>query len=130
MAGHGPPGNLTDARVVDPRTVDFVLSKVDPTFLTTVVPVVLPRHAVAAAHAGFMAPTRSLKAAGHTALDDSIKETSSDPPVCAPRLDSAATILARNGYPLYREDSSHSTGTFDMCGCAAMARAACGLFDP
>ena len=32
-AGHG--GSLKEVRVVDPRTVDFVLSSVDPTFLTT-----------------------------------------------------------------------------------------------
>ncbi len=57
--------SLKEVRVVDPRTVDFVLTSVDPTFVTSVLPStpILPRHAVEAAYADFVAATKGLKAA-------------------------------------------------------------------
>jgi ABC-type transport system substrate-binding protein len=116
-------GSLKDVRVVDPRTVDFVLTSVDPTFMTTVLPVVpiLPRHAVEASYAAFVAATKDLEAADLVKLADTIDaETSKDPPVCTPRIDSAATVLATVGVPLYREDWSRS-GTFDACDWVANA---------
>jgi ABC-type transport system substrate-binding protein len=116
-------GSLKDVRVVDPRTVDFELTSVDPTFMTTVLPVVpiLPRHAVEASHAAFVAATKDLKAADLVQLADTIDaETSKDPPVCTPRIESAATVLATIGVPLYREDWSRA-GTFDACDWGANA---------
>jgi ABC-type transport system substrate-binding protein len=110
-------GSLTDVRIVDSRMVDFVLTSVDPTFLTTVLPTVpiLPRHAVETAYAAFVAATTGLKAADLTKLAEAIDaETTRDPPVCTPRLDVAAALLARIGWPLYREDFSRG-GTFDAC---------------
>ena len=119
--GPQPPaswtGSLKEVQVVDPRTVDFALPSVDPTFLTTVLPTVpiLPRHVVEASYAAFVAATKDLKAADLTKLADAIDtETTRDPPVCTPRLDAAAALLAKIGVPLYREDFSRS-GTFDAC---------------
>jgi ABC-type transport system substrate-binding protein len=109
--------NFADARVVDPRTVDFVLASVDPAFLTDVLPWVpiMPRHAVEAAYAAFVAATRDLRAADLTKLADAIdEEAGRDPPVCTTRLDAVESLLARIGYPLYKEDFSR-TGTFDAC---------------
>jgi ABC-type transport system substrate-binding protein len=119
--GTAAPGswypNLAAARVVDARTVDFVLKSVDPAFLITgLATPVLPRHAVEAAYAAFVTATKGLKAADLTKLADAIDaETSQDPPVCAPHLDEAAALLARIGVPLYREDFARN-GTFDACG--------------
>ena len=93
----------------------------DPTFLTTVVPgiPILSRHAVEAAYADFIARTKSLSAADLTKLADAIdEEAGRDPPVCAPHLDRAATILEQIGVRLYREDFSRNTGKFDQCGYA------------
>ncbi|MEI8334602.1 MAG: ABC transporter substrate-binding protein, partial [Chloroflexota bacterium] len=110
-------GGRVEARVVDQRTVDFVLATVDPTFLTEELPwiPILPRHAVEAAYAAFSAATRDLKAADLTKLADDIdEETGRDPPVCTTRLDEVDALLPRIGFPLYREDFSR-TGTFDAC---------------
>ena len=109
--------NLAAARVVDARTVDFVLKSVDPAFLITgLATPVLPRHAVEAAYAAFLTATKGLKAADLTKLADAIDAaTGQDPPVCAPHLDEASALLARIGVPLYREDFARN-GTFDACG--------------
>ncbi len=58
--------NLKEVRVVDPRTVDFVLGSVDPTFLTVVLPLIpiLSRHSIEAAVAAFDAATKGLTAKG------------------------------------------------------------------
>lgn len=111
-------GSLEDVRIVDPRTVDFVLSSVDPTFLTDVLPSIsiVSRGAVEAAYAGFESATKEMQATDLTSLADAIdEETSRDPPVCTGRLDEVASLLARLGVRLYREDFSRATGTFQAC---------------
>ena len=69
---HRPPflpdvaGRLREVRVVDGRTVDFVLSERDPTFLTEslqLIPI-LPRHVVEASFAEFTAATDGLEGGG------------------------------------------------------------------
>jgi ABC-type transport system substrate-binding protein len=102
-----PPGSLTDVRVVDPWTVDFVLSAVDPTFLTEILPTIsiFPRHAIEAAYADWVATTKDLEAADLTALADAIDaETASDPPVCTVRLGQLRELLPQLGVQLYWED--------------------------
>jgi ABC-type transport system substrate-binding protein len=114
----GAIGNLKEARVVDPRTVDFVLSSVDPTFLTNVLPsvAILPRHAVEAAYSDFVAATKDLAAADLSKLATTIDdEVSRDPKVCTTRLEEVGPLLTRIGVRLYREDFSHETGTFQAC---------------
>jgi ABC-type transport system substrate-binding protein len=109
---------LKDVIVVDPRTVDFELSAVDPTFVTEALPAVaiLPQRAVEAAYAAFRAATNDLKAADLSSLADAIDaETGADPPVCTPRLDAAAKLLEQLTVRLYREDYQ-AGGTFDPCG--------------
>jgi ABC-type transport system substrate-binding protein len=122
-AGTGWTGRLVDdpfktARVVDARTVDFVLSTVDPSFLSdglAYVPI-LPRHAVEAAYGDFLARAKGLTAAGLTKLAATIaEETGRDPPVCTTRLDQVDALLARLGAHLYREDYIDANGTFDPC---------------
>ncbi len=106
-------GSLEEVRVVDPRTVDFVLSAVDATFMTEVLPSVpiLPRHAVEAAYADFVAATKDLTAADLSKLADTIEEeVGRDPPVCETRLDEVASLLTTIGARLYREDFSRETG--------------------
>ncbi len=115
----GATESLKAVTVVDPRTVDFTLAAVDPTFLTNVLPMIpiLPRHAIEAAYAAFDAGTKGLEAADLTKLADAIDdETSRDPPACVPRLDVVAGLLTRIGVKLYREDFARgATGTFDSC---------------
>jgi ABC-type transport system substrate-binding protein len=111
-------GTLREARAVDPRTVDFVLASVDPTFLTNVLPSIpiLPRHAVEAAYADFAAATKGLTAADLSKLAASIdEEVGRDPAVCTTRLDEVASLLTRIGVRLYREDFSRETGNFQAC---------------
>ena len=115
----GATGTLQTVSVVDPRTVDFTLEAVDPTFLTNVLPIIpiVPRHAIEAAYEAFHAGTSGLEAAGLSNLADAIDdETSRDPPVCAPRLGEVADLLARIGVKLYREDFARGpTGSLDSC---------------
>ena len=111
-------GSLKEVRVVDARTVDFVLSAVDAMFMTMVLPSIpiLPRHAVEAAYAEFVAATRDLSAADLTKLADTIdEEAGRDPPVCETRLGAVASLLAGIGVRLYREDFSRETGRFEAC---------------
>ena len=115
---------LAEVRVVDPRTVDFVLAAVDPTFLTQGLPTVpiLPRHAVEASYAQFVANTKDLPARDLVALADTIdEETQRDRPVCTPRVEEVATLLDRIGITLYREDFTGATGAFDACTYMAVA---------
>jgi len=110
-------GSLTEMRVVDARTIDFVLPSVDPTFVTIVLPAIpiLSRRAVDAAYATFVADTKGITAAELTKLADAIgEEIARDPPACSPRVEEAAALLERIGVQLYREDFSR-TGTFDAC---------------
>ena len=128
---HRPPflpdiaGRLKEVRVVDGRTVDFVLSERDPTFLTEslqLIPI-LPRHVVEASFAGFTAATEGLEAADLTALADAIDdEIARDPKVCSPRLEAVAALIDRIGITLYREDfTDAATGTLDACQYMAVA---------
>ncbi len=124
LAPWAPTGSLTKVSVVDERTVDFVLSSVDPTFLTVILPLIpiLPRRAVDAAYVSFVARTKDLKAADLAKLADTIdEETGRDPKVCAPHVEQAGSLVAKIGFPLYREDFAHNTGTFDVCGYAETA---------
>jgi ABC-type transport system substrate-binding protein len=121
-----PTGSLTDVMIVDPGTVDFALSSVDPTFLTIVLPTIpiLPQHAVEAAYADFVARATGLTAAGLTELAATIdEETGRDPPVCTPRLDQVDALLAKLGTHLYREDFPGANGLFDPCWYMAHAGA-------
>jgi ABC-type transport system substrate-binding protein len=114
----GATGSLSEVRVVDPRTVDFVLSSVDPTFLSEVLPTVwiVSRRAVEAAYASFVSETKGLRAADLTKVADAIdEEVGREPPVCMTRLDAAGALLAKIGVRLYREDFSRATGTFQAC---------------
>jgi ABC-type transport system substrate-binding protein len=114
----GWTGSLGEVRVVDPRTVDFLLSSIDPTFLTDVLPSIpiVSRRAVEAAYAGFEGATKEMRAADLTTLADALdEETSRDPPVCTARLDEVAPLLPKLGVRLYREDFSRATGTFQAC---------------
>jgi ABC-type transport system substrate-binding protein len=117
-------GRLIETRVVDPKTVDFVLSAVDPTFLTERLPAVpiLSRHAVEAAYADFVARTKDLTAEGLQQLVDTIgEELGRDPPACTTRLDEMETLLAKLGARLYREDYPQANGTLDPCWWMAAA---------
>ncbi len=119
-----PYGTLEEVRLVDERTVDFVLTAVDPTFLTVVLPNVqiLPRHAVEASYAAFAAGTKDLGAAELATLADAIdEEISRDPPVCSPRVEQVAALLSKIGVTLYREDFPSATGAFDACAYLGIA---------
>jgi len=110
-------GSLKEVQVVNPRTVDFVLPSVDPTFLTEVLPVVpiLPQHVAEAAYAKFVASTKGLDAAELLKLSAAIDtDLGHDPPVCTTRLDQAAALTKRIGHLLYRQDYSPG-GRFDPC---------------
>jgi len=114
----GATGSLSEVRVVDPRTVDFVLSSVDPTFLSEVLPriPILPRRAVEAAYADFVAATKGLTAADLSKLAATIdEETGRDPPVCTTHLHEVEALLPQIGVHLYREDFSRETGNFQAC---------------
>ncbi len=110
--------SLKEVRVVDSRTVDFVLGAVDPRFLTDTLPYIpiLAQHAVDAAYADFVARTKALTGASLTSLADTIdEETGRDPPVCTTRLDAVDALLRQIGVRAYHEDFSRATGKFDAC---------------
>jgi ABC-type transport system substrate-binding protein len=114
----GSTGSLKEVRVIDQRTVDFVLSSVDPTFLNGVLPTIpiLSRSAVEAAYADFASRTASLAAADLMKLADTIdEETNRETPVCTTRVEEVATLLEQLGVRLYREDFSRATGRFEAC---------------
>ena len=128
---HRPPflpnatGKLREVQVVDGRTVDFVLSERDPTFLTEslqLIPI-LPRHVVEASFAEFQAATDGLRAVDLTKLADLINgEIARDPPVCSPRLEAVSALIDRLGITVYREDfTDAATGTLDSCQYMAVA---------
>jgi ABC-type transport system substrate-binding protein len=111
------PGTLSEVRVVDPRTVDFVLSSVDPTLTEVLTAPIFARHAVEVAYTDFVERTKDLTAADLTTLVDTIDgELGLDPPACSSaRLDDVDALLAKLGAHLYREDFVASGGTFDPC---------------
>ena len=122
LFGRGPftgvTGSLTEVRVVDPRTVDFVLSSVDAGFLTSVLPAVpiVPQHAVEASYAELLTLTESLAAKDLTELADTIDaDLGREPPVCSPHVDAVAALLERLGVRLYQEDYLAENGTPDPC---------------
>ncbi len=120
----GLTGKLTEVRIVDDRTVDFVLTARDPTFLTSVLPniPILPRRAVEASVARFAAGTNDLGAAELTQLADTIdEEVARDPPVCSPRVEEVAALLSKTGMTLYGEDFRSATGAFEACAYLAIA---------
>ena len=128
---HRPPflpnatGKLREVRVVDGRTVDFVLSERDPTFLTEslqLIPI-LPRHVVEASFGEFQAATDGLRTVDLTKLADLIKgEIARDPPVCSSRLEAVSELIDRLGITVYREDfTDAATGTLDSCQYMAVA---------
>jgi len=118
QGGAATGSSFSEARVVDPRTVEFVLSSPDPTFLSVVlatIPIV-PRHAVEAAYADFVARAKDLTSADLTKLAATIdEETGRDPPVCTTRLDEFDALFTRLGARLYREDFPQESGAFDAC---------------
>jgi len=121
-----PTLGLKEVRVVDPRTIDFALSSVDPTFLTIVLPTIpiLPQHAVEAAYADFVAATKGFRAKDLTKLAATIdEETGRDPPVCTTRLDEVDAFFAKLGAHLYREDYPDANGAFDPCRYMRLASA-------
>jgi ABC-type transport system substrate-binding protein len=122
-------GSLKEVRVIDPRTIDFLLSSVDPTFETMVLTnYIFPEHAVEAAYADFVAGTRDLEAKDLAALGETIDtEASGDPPVCpVSRVDEVEGILAKIGVHLYREDYQQASGAFDACTYLEAASASIG----
>jgi ABC-type transport system substrate-binding protein len=120
----GGLGGLTEARVVDARTVDFVLSAVDPTFLTTVLPTtpIFSRRDVEAAYADFAARTADLTPQSLRDLLDTIgRELGRDPPVCSASLERVDALLAKLGARIYREDYRQLNGMLDPCAYLAAA---------
>ena len=110
---------LKEVRVVDPRTVDFVLGSVDPTFLTLGLPLIpiFSRHSIDEAVAAFDAATKGLTAEGLAKLADDINgEINRDPPVCSDaRVAQVDAIYRKLGYPVYHEDLLKENGEFDAC---------------
>ena len=118
VAGGNQTGSLMDVRVVDDRTVEFVLPSVDTSFVTSIltrIPI-HSRHVLEAQYAAFVAATTDLTATELTALADAIdEETGRDPPVCTPRLDTVTALIEKMGARLYREDFLDAAGTLDAC---------------
>jgi ABC-type transport system substrate-binding protein len=115
----GVVARLSEVRVVDARTVDFVLSAVDPAFpgdALAGIPI-LPRTAVEASYADFAARTAGLRADDLTALAGSIEEQlGREPPDCTGHVDEVGALLEAIGVRLYREDFSRGqSGSFDAC---------------
>ncbi len=113
--------DIKEVRVVDPRTVDFVLPAVVPDLLTTVLPAIpiFSRHSIDEAVAVFDEATRGLTPEGLDKLADDINaEISADPPVCSEaRLAEVEAIYRKLGYVIvYREDLLLPNGTIDTCG--------------
>jgi ABC-type transport system substrate-binding protein len=112
-------GLPTEVRVVDERTVDFVLAAVDPTFLTTVLPLIpiFSRRSIEAAVAAFDEATKGLTVEGLDALAADIDvEINADPAVCSEaRVAQVDAIYRKLGFPLYHEDALDESGTFDAC---------------
>ncbi len=113
-----PVATLKDVRVVDSWTVDFVLSTVDPTFLTVTLPTVpiFSRSDIEAKAADYAAATKDLKKDDLVALADAVdKDLGRDPAVCTTRLDEIDAMFGKLGARLYREDFPGASGTFDPC---------------
>jgi len=113
-------GLPTEVRVVDDRTVDFVLPAVDPTFMTTVLPLIpiFSRRSIDEGVAAFDAGTKGLTPAGLANLAADIgAEIGADPPVCSEaRVAQVDAIWRRLGSRnSYHEDFVPANGTFDAC---------------
>ncbi len=123
--------NLEEVRVVDPRTVDFVLGSVDPTFMTGVLPMIpiLSRRGIEAAVADFDARATGLTADGLAELSDTINaEINADPPVCNDaRVAEVDAIYGKLGWRTFHEDLLKENGTFDACGWLGYAAINLGL---
>jgi ABC-type transport system substrate-binding protein len=130
QGGAATGSSFREARVVDLRTVDFVLSIPDPTFLSVVLPTIpiFPRHAVEATYADFVARAKDLTSADLTKLAATIdEETGRDPPVCTTRLDEVDALFTRLGARLYHEDFPQENGAFDACWYMSFASAEISL---
>jgi ABC-type transport system substrate-binding protein len=123
--------NLEEVRVIDPRTVDFVLGSVDPTFLTGVLPMIpiLSRSSIEAAVAAFDAETKDLTAKGLAKLADTIdREINADPQVCSDaRVADVDALYRQVGWQIFHEDLLRANGTFDACGWLGFAAINLGL---
>jgi ABC-type transport system substrate-binding protein len=123
--------NLEEVRVVDPRTVDFVLGSVDPTFMTGVLPMIpiLSRSSIEVAVADFDARVTGLTADGLAELSDTINaEVNADPPVCNDaRVAEVDAIYGKLGWRTFHEDLLKDNGTFDACGWLGYAAMNLGL---
>jgi len=110
--------NLKEVRVVDPRTVDFVLESVDAsTFTYWLAGVgIVSQRAVEASYAEFLAATEGDTAEGLTELADAIDaDLKRDPQVCSPHVDAVAALFERLGVPFHQEDYLAENGTRDPC---------------
>jgi ABC-type transport system substrate-binding protein len=106
-----------DARVVDARTVEFTLSRPDPTFLTTVLPAIAieSRRVVEASYARFLRDAKGVDRKALADLEDAIdEETQRDPPVCTAHVDAVKALLSRFHVPWYTEDFTFDHG-FEPC---------------
>jgi ABC-type transport system substrate-binding protein len=123
--------NLEEVRVVDPRTVDFVLGSVDPTFMTGVLPMIpiLSRRGIEAAVADFDARATGLTSDGLAELADTIdREVNADPPVCSDaRVAEVDAMYGRLGWQTFHEDLLKENGEFDACGWLGYAAINLGL---
>ena len=129
FAGPSEVPTLKEVRAVDQRTVDFVLSSVDPTFLTDSlarVPI-FSRHSIEAAVAAFDDATKGLTVKGLAKLADAINaEVNADPPVCNDaRVAEVDAIYGKLGWRTFHEDLLKDNGTFDVCGW--LGNAVCNL---
>jgi ABC-type transport system substrate-binding protein len=109
----------TEVRVVDPRTVDFILESVDPTFLTVslaMIPI-LSRHSIEAAIAEFDTRSNGLTAEGLATLAATINaEINADPPVCSDaRVAEMDALYRRFGFQVHHEDILKENAEFDAC---------------
>ena len=119
--GDPAASRLKEVRVIDSRTVDFMLAAVDPAFISDALAgssfIMLPRHAYEAAYADFVDRTKDLETGDLATLADTIDaELGRDPPICTTRLDEVRALLEQIGVTLYLEDYPQSgAGTTDTC---------------
>ena len=121
LAGFETAPSLRDIRVIESRTIDFVLTHPDPTFLTTMLPniPIEPRHVIEAAFARFLADTRGLTSAELTVTADAIdQELQRDTPVCTTRIEALRALFVRLHVPSYREDYGPGPD-YDRCAFTA-----------
>lgn len=120
----GASGSFDEVRVIDCRTVEFVLSQPDATFVTTMLAAwpIFSKSNVEVFYADFRERSRGLTGKSVQGLVDAINEDlDADPPDCTSRLGEADGLLATFGVHLYREDYRQANGTFDPCAYLAAA---------